>query len=214
MQIRRGRGGKKRSRFHLPACGGNSDCAPKRRLPACGACNTAPGCFARVSTRAPGLRPHGFWSRPGPSDWVSPALTFAEVFHRGLRQFVSTRPLGLAAGVRSGGHKPPLRSRPRQSGLLQNPRHPRQRYVKVCLKVLPAEHAAHPAILWGRILLWGGEEKKLRITEEIKDARRKENCKSWLFSIPCYSDGENEKMHSRKSLNLVKCTEVTGSIKC
>ena len=91
----------------------------------------SPGCSARVSTRAPGLRPHGFWSRPGPSDWVSPALTFSEVFHHGLRQLVSTRPLGLAAGVHYGGLKPPLRSRPRQSGLLQNPRHPRQRCIAI-----------------------------------------------------------------------------------
>ncbi len=49
------------------------------------------------------LRPHGFWSRPGPSDWVSPALTYSGVFYCRLRQLVSTRPLGLVAGVRYGG---------------------------------------------------------------------------------------------------------------
>ncbi len=63
----------------------------------------AAGCSARVSTRAPGLRPNWFWRLPGKSDWASAALTFAVVFSYSLRQFASARPLLLAARVHSGG---------------------------------------------------------------------------------------------------------------
>ncbi len=36
---------------------------------------TIGACSARVPTRAPGLRPYGFWGLPGKSDWASAALT-------------------------------------------------------------------------------------------------------------------------------------------
>src|SRR5690606_24157058 len=59
-----------------------------------------------VSFTRLGLRPNGFWSRPGQSDWASTALTFFGVHTRGLRQLVSARPWWLAARVHSGGSRP------------------------------------------------------------------------------------------------------------
>jgi hypothetical protein len=47
-----------------------------------------------------------------------------------------------------------------------------RRYVKVCLEVLPVELAVRPAISLRRILLWGGEEKKLRITKKRRTPER------------------------------------------
>jgi len=51
---------------------------------------------------------------------------------------------------------------------------------------------------YGDYFLGGGEKKKLRITEEKKDAHRKENCNSKNFSIPCYTEAVTKrKSHFR-----------------
>src|SRR4051812_7575898 len=73
--------------------------------------NTAPGCCARVSTRAPGLRPHGFLDWSGCSNSLSRLRDETSLALKGFSQH--------AAGVRSGGRKPPLRERPRVSALIQ-----------------------------------------------------------------------------------------------
>jgi len=155
---------------------------PPRKLRGKPAYNKVPGCSAALSSATPGLRPHGFWSRPGPSDWVSPALTFPVNFHSGLRQFVSTRPLGLAAGVHSGGlHPTPFSSSP--IGPTPKPTSPSATLYASLPQVLSVKLISLPSNFMGNIFLGGGEKK--RITEERKDAHRKENCQSKVNSIPC-----------------------------
>ena len=91
------------------------DQPPKRRenkdAPIRTAYNTAPGCSAWVSTHAPGLRPHGFLDWSGCSNSLSRLRDETSLALKGFSQH--------AAGVRSGGRKPPLRSRPRVSALIQ-----------------------------------------------------------------------------------------------
>jgi hypothetical protein len=77
-----------------------------------------------------GLRPNCFWGMPGNSDWASAALTFAEVFSCGLRQFASARLHCLLRAGIPGGRRPPLHSRPRKSGMRQNQLRPAARCRK------------------------------------------------------------------------------------
>ena len=126
---------------------------PPRKLRGKPAYNKDPGCSTALSSAAPGFHPHVFWSRPGPSDWVSSALTFPEVCHRGLRQFVSTRPLGLAVGVRYGGLRPTALS---SSPIGPTPK-PTSPWANVARNV--------PRIVafgnWRKIIFGGGKEKIL-----------------------------------------------------
>src|SRR5690606_2070163 len=59
-----------------------------------------------VSSARSGLRPNGFCSRPGQSDWASSALPFLRVHIVGVRQLVAARPWWLAARVHFGGSSP------------------------------------------------------------------------------------------------------------
>src|SRR6185369_1439948 len=91
-----------------------------------------PGCCARVSTRAPGLRPHGFLDWSGCSNSLSRRRDETSLALKGFSQH--------AAGVRFGGRKPPLRDRPSVSALIQRTKLPSATLrASLPLNVLPAD---------------------------------------------------------------------------
>ena len=108
---------------------------------------TSPGCCARVSTRAPGLRPHGVLEGPGHSNYASAALTFPEPFHRRLREFALACSHDGAAGGRSGGQRPHFTPVLAHRVSPQTPRHPGPRYTQVYLKCCRSNLPVCPAIV-------------------------------------------------------------------
>ena len=104
--------------------------------------NTAPGCSARVSTRAPGLRPHGFLDWSGCSNSLSRRRDETSLALKGFSQH--------AAGVRSGGHKPPLRDRPRVSALIQKTTSPSATLCSMVVRKCEPPHVVCGGEITGR----------------------------------------------------------------